>query len=149
MRLIIQTPVQGDYREVLARFDQALFEQLTPPGAKVELLRFDGSETGDLVHIRLFLPLMKPQDWVSEIVDHGTNEQQAWFVDEGRTLPWFLSQWQHRHVVRQADGHCVIVDDITFRGPVWLPDAALYPVLWLQFAARRPVYRRVFGEVGK
>ena len=106
MRLTIQTPVRGDYREVLARFDQTLFEQLTPPGAKVELLRFDGSETGDLVHIRLFLPLMRPQDWISEIVDHGTDAQQAWFVDEGRTLPWFLNSWQPGYRTRRSTRCC-------------------------------------------
>lgn len=129
----------------MARFDEALFRQLAPPGIRVELLRFDGSETGHRVHIRLYLPLFPAQDWISDIVEHGSNETESWFVDQGVTLPWFLSYWRHRHVVRLVGGGSEIVDDIEFRGPAWLPDLLLAPVLWAQFAWRKPIYRRVFG----
>ncbi|MDP5170151.1 MAG: hypothetical protein NWR72_07890 [Bacteroidia bacterium] len=145
MRITLSTPVAGHHAGIMARFDRELFEQLSPPGAKVDLIRFDGSETGDLVHIRLHLPLMPAQNWISKIVDHGSDDNTSWFVDEGKTLPWFLSAWQHRHVVKQEGDHSLIIDDIRFTAPLWLPDFLLYPVLWAQFAWRRPVYRRVFG----
>ena len=37
---------------------------------------------------------------------------QAWFIDQGTTLPSFLKAWHHRHVV-EADGedHAIIIDD--------------------------------------
>ncbi len=146
MHLRITTPVAGNYLEIMARFDQSLFEALKPPFGKVELVRFDGSVTGDRVHIRLFLPLVAPQDWISEITDHGQNEQEAWFLDEGKTLPFFLSYWKHRHVVLNKGDHALIVDDITFLGNEWLPSWMLYPVLWMQFAARKSVYQRIFGK---
>ncbi|MEZ4685197.1 MAG: hypothetical protein R3B47_03775 [Bacteroidia bacterium] len=67
-----------------------MFEKLSPPGAGVELLRFDGSEEGDEVHIRmsLFFGLIK-QDWFARIIEDGQNEQEAWFIDEGIRLPFF------------------------------------------------------------
>lgn len=145
MHLLLSTPVSGHHRDIMARFDRNLFEQLTPPGAKVDLIRFDGSETGNIVHLRLKMPLMPAQDWISEIVEHGSNDQESWFVDQGTTLPWFLSYWQHRHVVKKAGDHSEIIDDIRFKGPVWLPDFLMYPVLWAQFAWRKPVYKRIFG----
>lgn len=145
MHLLLSTPVTGHHRDIMSRFDRSLFEQLTPPGAKVDLVRFDGSETGNIVHLRLKMPLMPAQDWISEIVEHGSNDQESWFVDQGTTLPWFLSYWQHRHVVKKAGAHSEIIDDIRFKGPVWLPDFLMYPVLWAQFAWRKPVYQRIFG----
>lgn len=146
MRLTLQTPVAGDYRQVLARFDRTLFAQLTPPGAKVELVRFDGSHEGDVVHIRLHLPLLPAQDWVSHITDEGETAERAWFTDEGQQLPFFLRRWRHQHIVENRGQRCVIVDAIEFGTPVWLPAILLWPVLWAQFAYRKPVYRRVFGK---
>ena len=145
MNLKISTKVAGDHRVVMKGFTRDLFEQLTPPGIKVELVRFDGSETGDTVHLRLMMPLLPPQDWISEIVDHGSNEEKSWFVDKGTTLPWFLSFWEHHHLVENAEQGSVIIDDIRFKSASWIPDFLMYPILWLQFAGRKPVYKRVFG----
>ncbi len=149
MRLRLQTRVAGTPPAIMARFDEALFRQLSPPGIKVELLQFDGSKTGDRVHIRLHLPLFQAHDWISDIVEHGSDNTKSWFVDQGSTLPWFLSFWRHQHIVRLADNGSEIIDDIEFKGPAWLPDFLLVPVLWLQFAWRKPIYRKVFGVVGR
>jgi ligand-binding SRPBCC domain-containing protein len=147
MRIVIKTPVRGHYRTVMGHFTRELFEQLSPPGAKVDLVRFDGSHRGDVVHLRLKLFGVLEQDWISEITEDSTTPDRAWFVDEGRTLPFFLSQWQHRHVVENIDPeHSLIIDDIRFRSPFWLMDLLLYPVMYAQFAYRRPIYRRFFGS---
>lgn len=148
MNLLLKTPVQGDHRQLLSRFDQNLFESLAPPGAQVELVRFDGSHKGDIVHIRLKLFFLIEQDWISEIVDEGETDERAWFVDRGTQLPFFLSKWEHHHVVENGGDHAVIVDDIRFQTPWWLPEFLMYPVLWAQFAYRKPIYRKVFGKVG-
>lgn len=147
MRILIKTPVQGNYVDVLSQFDQSLFEALAPPGAKVDLVRFDGSHKGDIVHIRLHLAGIIKADWISEIVDEGETQEKAWFVDRGTTLPFFLREWEHHHVVENAGNHAIVVDDIRFKTPWWLPGFLMYPVLYAQFAYRKPIYRRVFGRV--
>ncbi|MEM7373730.1 MAG: hypothetical protein AAF587_34225 [Bacteroidota bacterium] len=146
MRLILRTPVQGNYQKVLSQFNQDLLEALTPPGATVELIRFDGSHEGDIVHIRLSLFGLIKQDWVVEIPEEGFTEQKAWFVDRGTQLPFFLSQWEHHHIVERTADHSTIVDDIRFGTPWWLPAFLMYPVLYLQFAYRKPIYQRIFGK---
>ncbi|MCI4669914.1 MAG: hypothetical protein MRZ79_17390 [Bacteroidia bacterium] len=147
MKINIQTPVKGNYKEVLAKFDRELFEKLSPPGADVELVRFDGSHKGDIVHIRLKLLGFIKQDWISEIVDEKESEQETFFVDRGTQLPFFLSYWEHRHIVKNlGPDKCLIIDDIEFRwhNPVF--SASLYPLLYAQFAYRKPIYRKYFGE---
>jgi len=149
MRLKIRTHVRGHYRSVMSGFDRSLFEQLTPPGTKVELLRFDGSHKGDLVHIRLTMFGLIKQEWLSEITESVTTPEQSWFIDEGRELPFFLKAWRHKHVVEKATSNqSVIVDDITFRTPTLLTDLLMYPIMYLQFAYRKPIYQRVFGRAG-
>ncbi len=147
MKINIETPVAMDYREVYAGFTKDLFVELTPPGIPVKLLRFDGSKTGDEVHLELSFPGFK-QQWISEIISDACDDNECCFVDEGRRLPFFLSYWRHAHRILKDGSGARIVDDIEFRSPI--PGMALfvYPVMARQFRARGPVYQRIFGKPG-
>ncbi len=151
MRLLLQTSVRQPLPQVWAGFDRKLFDQLAPPFPPVEVVRFDGCLRGDVVHLRLNFIVFR-QDWVSDIIDQqstGMPDQpdEIFFVDEGTKLPFFLRYWHHRHrLVRDTQtGGTHIIDDITFRTPSLLTDYLFYPLMWLQFAYRKPIYRRVFG----
>lgn len=155
MHLLLSTPVRQSVTQVWVGFDRQLFNRLAPPFPPVEVVRFDGCLKGDVVHLRLNFILFK-QDWISDIVDQQTVHNQGipegpdeiFFVDQGTRLPFFLRYWQHRHrlVHDSKTGGTVIIDDITFRTPSRLTDLLFYPLMWLQFAYRKPIYRRVFGE---
>jgi ligand-binding SRPBCC domain-containing protein len=160
MKLLLKTLVRQSLPQVWAGFDRNLFEKLAPPFPPVEVVRFDGCAKGDIVHLRLNFLFFK-QDWISDITDQQTtgmpdhgmpdhgmpdHPNEIFFVDEGRKLPFFLRYWHHRHrLVRDAEtGGTVVIDDITFRTPTLLTDWLFYPLLWLQFAYRKPIYKRVF-----
>lgn len=151
MHLRLQTPVRQPLAQVWAGFDRKLFDQLAPPFPPVEVVRFDGCLTGDVVHLRLNFILFK-QDWISNIIDQQTTgvpnqPDEIFFVDEGTKLPFFLRYWHHRHRLVRAPqtGGTLVIDDITFRTPSLLTDYLFYPLMWLQFAYRKPIYKRVFG----
>lgn len=141
----IETPVKGDYRAVMERFDRELLEQLTPPGIQLNLLRYDGSQLNDQVHIQLRILGLLRQEWESVITEVGEDEQAIWFVDEGRKLPSFLKYWKHRHLVRRRGTDSTIVDDITYETPFAPMDYVMFPVIYGQFAYRKPIYQRFFG----
>ena len=144
MNFILKTKVNGYYTEVMKRFDLDLFEALKPKGAKMEVVQFTGSETGDVVELKFISPIKA--SWISDITDHGVDDNQAYFLDEGRVLPWPLKEWQHRHIVEKIDeNNSMIVDDITFSSGWWLLDVFIYVPLLLSFYPRKPVYRRFFG----
>ena len=124
-------------------FDEHLLERLNPPWVSAELIRFDGNQPGDEVHLRLNLILLK-QHWVSQITDNQRSAEQIAFVDKGKQLPFFLKQWQHRHLIRAVQGGAEIVDDIRFSTGTLLTDALLYPALDAQFWYRQPIYRKAF-----
>ena len=156
MHLILKTKVSASVNNVWAGFDRALFDQLSPPFPPVDVVRFDGCLKGDVVHLRLNFLLFK-QDWISAIVDQQSRQtagrtDEIFFIDEGTQLPFFLAYWRHRHLILRDDstntpnGPAIIVDDITFRTPFWLTDYLFYPLLWLQFAYRKPIYRRIFNK---
>ncbi|MEM6261097.1 MAG: cyclase [Bacteroidota bacterium] len=147
MRIRIETPVRGKPAEIMARFDRELFEALSPPGAGVEIVQFDGSQTGDRVHIRLKLLGFIEQDWISEIVEHGEDDNGAYFIDQGLKLPFFLKAWRHEHRVFPKKDHSVILDKIYFEPSSILLAPGLYPALYAQFAARKPIYKKFFGKV--
>lgn len=144
MKIRLTTSVAQDYQAVYQGFNEELFLALKPPLLPLELKRFDGSKTGDEVHIRLGKGFLS-QDWNALIVEDGMTEEEAWFIDEGTQLPFFLKSWKHRHLIIKSGSGALIVDDISYKTPTLLTDYLLYPVMWLQFAARKPVYRRVFG----
>lgn len=156
MHLLLKTPVTSSVQHVWNGFDRSLFDQLSPPFPPVDVVRFDGCLKGDTVHLRLNFLLFK-QDWISLITDQRTIEtanrtDEIYFIDEGTQLPFFLAYWRHRHsIVRDTaaetgDDRAIIVDDITFRTPFRLTDYLFYPLLWLQFAYRKPIYRRIFTK---
>lgn len=147
MRIRFQTKVSGDYQQVFNSFDQKLFEYLKPPGQLAELIRFDGSEKGDLVHIRFKFPTQS--DWVSEIVENSFEEDKCYFIDVGTQLPFGLRSWRHKHIVHKADENSLIEDSIKFEGTNWLIGLFLYPGLWFTFYLRKGKYRKYFNTKAK
>lgn len=143
MHILLKTTVAQPVGQVASRFNRQLFEALNPPFPPVRLLRFDGSRTGDEVHLELNFLLFR-QVWKSRITDDQSSAEEISFVDEGIQLPFFLSYWRHRHRIIRVGNQSQIVDDITFRSPFFLMDFLLYPVLYLQFLYRKPIYRRYF-----
>jgi ligand-binding SRPBCC domain-containing protein len=144
MKLRIRTSVHQSYQQVWAGFDRNLFLLLNPPFPPVKVLRFDGCHKGDEVHLELNFLLFR-QVWKSNIVDQQMDAEEIYFVDEGFQLPFFLKYWRHRHRILRRGNQAEIVDDISFRTPFFLFDYLLYPVMYLQFAYRKPIYRKVFG----
>lgn len=145
MNLILTTSVDQKPDEVKAGFNEDLFLSLSPPFPKVELLRFDGSETGDIVSLQLNL-LINKQTWTSEITDHGETAAGSYFIDEGIELPFPLKIWKHKHILESSGSGTNIVDNIEFSTKNAILDVLIYPFMWLQFAYRKPIYRRIFGN---
>lgn len=147
MNIKIETEVKGNYLEVMEQFDLKLFEALKPKGVDMEIIEFTGSKKGDKVHIRFRSPIKA--EWISLITEDGHNENEAWFVDEGDTLPFPLSYWKHKHIVRKlSDTTSMIVDDITFEGSNKLMSALIYPGIYTGFYPRKKIYKRFFETMG-
>lgn len=144
MRIIIKTEVGQSAKQVFAGFNRELFLKLNPPFPPVRLLQFDGCQREDWVKLELNFIFFK-QTWESLITESEESEQEIYFVDEGKKLPFFLKFWRHRHrIVTANDKSSYIIDDIEYRAPFTLLTYLLYPVLYLQFLYRKPIYRRVF-----
>lgn len=99
MNLQLRTKVDGNYKDIMRQFDRKLFEALKPSHADMEIIQFTGSEKGDKVHLRFHSPIKA--DWISHITDHGENESESFFIDEGVKLPFPISYWRHKHIVRK------------------------------------------------
>lgn len=146
MKIKIQTLVQGNFLEVYKRFDQTLFVKLAPPLVKLNLTRFDGCKTGDEVHLDMSF-LGQKNRWVSKIVKNGETSYEKYFVDEGEILPVPLKHWRHKHlIVKSGSSKCFIIDDINYTTDIPPLDLLIYPILYLSFLYRKPVYRRHFNH---
>lgn len=126
-------------------FTKELFERLAPPFPPFELQKFDGCKTGDEVHLQLNFLLFK-QQWNSRIIDHGEDSQKTYFVDSGTKLPFFLSFWEHHHIIEQNNQDVIIIDDIRFKIKPLILTPFILPGLFLVFLYRKPVYKKVFSR---
>lgn len=140
MRFVLKTRVNRPMQKTFAAFDRRLFEYLMPPGAK--LIRFDGSNEGDIVHLRL--PIAG--EWMSRITASYQGKEMAYFVDEGAKLPLGIRDWRHRHIVREDGAGSIIEDDIEFSSGRRVLDWLMYPMLYLAFAPRRRRYQAYFNR---
>ena len=145
MRILIKTSVEKDYKTVYSKFDVILFKRLKPPLVGLKVKRFDGCIKGDEIHIEINTLGIK-QDWNALITDNGKNDNEMYFIDEGLKLPNFIKSWKHLHRIIKNAESSIIVDDINFRTPNILLDILFYPVMYLQFFYRKPVYRSYFRK---
>jgi ligand-binding SRPBCC domain-containing protein len=143
-RIYLKTTVSADFHRVISNYNRKLFDALKPPLMALKLIRYDGEKTGDEIHLALGFG----QKWISLITDHGATEKEWFFVDEGKVLPWPLRSWKHVHKVLKTDNNgTTLIDDIAFSTGSPLLDAILYPLLYLQFAWRKPAYKKYFGNI--
>jgi ligand-binding SRPBCC domain-containing protein len=143
MKIKIATIVQSDFKSVFEGFNRELFLKLAPPFPKINLLRFDGCKKGDETHLELNFLAFK-QRWDALIIENGSDPEQFYFIDQATKVPFFISKWQHRHVIQKSGENATIIDDIDFSSPFGF---LLYPVMYLQFLYRKPIYRRVFTRI--
>ncbi len=144
MKICITTIVAQNYKIVFEGFTGELFLALAPPFPPVNLLRFDGCKKGDIVELELNMILFK-QRWDALIIESGERDNEVFFTDIGTKLPFFLKTWKHFHrIVQNADQTTSIVDDFEYTTPFLVLDYLMYPVLYAQFAWRKPIYRRLF-----
>lgn len=143
MRLHLKATVQQDYLSVFRAFDEQLFRKLAPPYPRLKLLRFDGSEPGDVVEVELQTGI-KSFRWASLITEREITDAAAWFVDEGQELPTPLRIWRHKHLITKNGNGAIIHDIIDFGTGYKALDAALYPFMLAGFGMRKPIYKKVF-----
>lgn len=138
MNITLRSKVIGDLTVVYNQFDHNLFRYLLPPGA--QLIEFGGSKKGDIVHLKL--PLAG--EWISEITENGMSEDICYFIDEGRTLPFPLKEWKHKHILHGAGKSTIIEDNMSFSTGNIITDILFYPVLLLSFLPRLWQYKSYF-----
>lgn len=144
MRLRIAIKVNKDYQTVARGFTEKLFRKLNPPFPPARLHRYDGSQPGDRVVLKLSF-LLFSQWWESEITDQQTGDEEINFTDEGRVLPFFLNTWRHVHCIqKRPQGGSTIVEDIQFSSGYAWADFFLFVPLYLLFAYRIPIYKNYF-----
>lgn len=145
MRIYIKTEVFQTVTSVWQHFDKNLLLKLAPPFPPFKVLRYDGQNNGDIVSFELNFFLFK-QHWESVISDANISETQRSFIDNGRVLPFFLKAWKHTHLIeKNVLGGSFIIDAIEFKTPFIFTDYLLYPILYLQFLYRKPIYKKVFS----
>ncbi len=145
MNFKIKTQVAQDYKTVFNQFDESLFKALKPPLIGLKVKRFDGSQLNSEVHVELNILGVKKL-WVSKITEFQQTDTECYFTDtsSGNNLPPPLKNWKHKHLIVKQGTGSMIVDDVTYTSGWKLLDGLLYPVLYFQFAWRKPVYRKYF-----
>ena len=145
MRILIKTKVEQDFKTVYHRFDVNLFKKLKPPLVGLNVKRFDVCKKGNEVRIEINTLGIK-QDWNALITDNGENDSEIYFIDEGLKLPNFISSWKHIHRIVKNGSSSIIIDDINYKTPNIMLDILSYPVMFLQFYYRKPVYKSYFRK---
>ena len=143
-KILLQTTVNADFHTVVKNFNRDLFNALKPPLMPLKLERYDGQKSGDEVHLDLGFG----QKWIGRYMACIHDIGEWFFVDEGQTLPKPLRYWKHIHKVKkQTEKQTFIIDDIAFSSNNYLLDILLYPFLYMQFALRKPAYRKYFNKL--
>ncbi|MBZ0203621.1 MAG: hypothetical protein IT281_01220 [Ignavibacteria bacterium] len=145
MNLCITTKVEQDYRTVFNRFDLKLFLKLKPPLVSFNILRFDGCKPGDEVILEISI-LGNKQQWNALITEQFENGDMICFIDTGKVLPKPLTYWKHKHIIENCVDSSKIIDDICFETGNKLLNYLLFPLIFMQFYYRKPIYKSYFRK---
>ncbi len=141
MLIKFSTKVDQSCEKVFAQFDEKLFLELSPPLLPVKLIRFDGCQKNDEVHIEMLFG----QKWVSKIIANEHNAEQIYFVDEGIHLPFPLKSWKHFHRILSNKSQTIVIDEIYYQTNNLLIDCLVYPLFWVIFGYRKNIYKKKFA----
>ncbi|MGZ5243269.1 MAG: hypothetical protein ACXWDO_01830 [Bacteroidia bacterium] len=140
----ISTKINAPFETVWKGFDEKLFLALQPKFPETEILRFDGSDIGDKVQTNIVLPGIK-LPFYAEIIAQKATDTEAFFIDKGTKLPFFLTFWQHKHIVTKITANTSqITDEIQFCSHNFFMEAFLYPVIYGQLWSRKSAYKKYF-----
>ncbi len=146
MRIKIVTNVkEQNISKIFVGFNKELFVKLAPPLPPVRLLRFDGCKENDIVQLEILLPFA-PQRWDALITESVESEALIYFIDQGTRLPFFLKTWRHWHGIQQnpKGQGSQIIDDFEYTTPFGWLNYLMYPMLFLLFFYRKPIYKSAF-----
>ncbi len=144
MHFIVKTNIGSNTKEaVMAGFTSELFTSLAPPFPKLKLLRYDGCEKGNEVHLELDFFLYK-RKWISVITENKFSSSELFFIDEGKLFPFPIKKWKHKHIIRQLGNSVEIEDNVTYSCGFLLLDLIVYLPFYLLFLYRKPIYLKYF-----
>lgn len=140
MKFALESKIKGvDFKEVYRVFDFKLLKALSPPFMKPEAIVYDGNKKGDRLIFKLKNPLFT-SDWIGYVSEEEHNENEIYFVDCGKSMPFGLKTWEHKHRLIRTHYGTLIRDEVQFVGNNSLITFFLVPLVWLQFLYRKPMY---------
>ncbi len=145
MKIVLRSTVNQAFDTVADHFDEELFTFLLPPPFVAQLVKYEGSAPGNIVHIRFNFPWRS--SWISKITSSHRDNNEFSFVDIGVKLPFGLKAWKHRHTVKKVDqSTTAIIDEMEFSTGFLLFNLIAFPVLYLSFYPRKKQYKKYFEE---
>ena len=146
MKILLKSRVKKDFHRVVSGYNEALFRFLMPPLGLLRLLRYDGQNPGDIVHLRFGIPLIN--DFKVVIRNAWTSPKEYRCADRGLVMPFGIRFWQHTHrVVSLNENNTALIDLIEFKTDWWLLDLLIYPLLFLFFLPRTWQYARYYKQL--
>lgn len=122
---------------VFSYFSEKLFKALNPWFMPMKVEIFEGCLPGNRVIVSLGVKFISAQ-WISEITSFEKNENEIFFIDIGKKLPFPLKKWEHKHqIVSIAHNQYKIIDEITYQSYYKFLDKILKPLMLLQFGYRK------------
>lgn len=129
---------------VFSYFNEKLFKALNPWFMPMKVELFEGCLPGNRVIVRLGGKLFNAR-WISEITSYENHENEIFFTDIGKKLPYPLKKWEHKHcIISITQNQCKIIDEITYQSYNKFLDKILKPLMLLQFGYRKKIYSKFF-----
>jgi ligand-binding SRPBCC domain-containing protein len=144
LKIILKTAVEKDFYQVWNSFNRELLLKLSPPFPRVKITSF-GMEVGEKVEIILNIFIYR-LFWISLITENEKIENEYYFIDEGISTPIGITFWKHKHRIIKNNESTLIIDEVEFKTKYKLLDWVLYPLLFLQFVYRIPIYKSIFKK---
>lgn len=145
MQITVSTRLNQPLNTVKDGFGEALLAQLTPPGIRLSMIRFDGIYAGARMHFRIS-QLLGTWNWEGVIEQKKENDRMLVFTDKGLQLPPGLKSWHHTHAILRQNDSTVIIDRVRFSGKNIFFTMFWWMAVSVMLGVRPPRYRKYFKD---
>ena len=105
---------------------------------------YQGNQVGNEIHLMMMFPWKSK--WVSKIIEVSEKSNvEKFFIDKGIVLPFGLTYWEHKHIVRQKSVNELEIEDAIRLDAKNILLTIFFKLIFIvQFKARRKKYKIFF-----
>lgn len=107
MKIEVKHKISGDLKTQFKKMNKELFKFLNPKFIPLKIDVFEEISKNSIFKLRILF-----FKWNGVVSEYVIGDNESYFVDEGVILPFPLTKWRHKHILKKIDNQLFLIEDV-------------------------------------